>query len=63
MTTARASSHPILAELKAPFAAFWTTVRDGLVRCWDDTDPPDPLLVAAVGHALAFSTWRSLAQE
>jgi AcrR family transcriptional regulator len=58
-----APTNPILAELMAPFAAYWASVRDGLVRAWDGADAPDPLLVAAVGHALAFSTWRSLARE
>ncbi|HEY7035480.1 MAG TPA: TetR/AcrR family transcriptional regulator [Thermomicrobiales bacterium] len=58
-----APTNPILADLMAPFAAFWESVRDGLVQGWGCADAPEPILVAAVGHALAFSTWRSLVQE
>jgi AcrR family transcriptional regulator len=58
-----APTNPVLAELMAPFAAFWDYVRDGLARAWSDADPPDRLLAAAIGHALAFTTWRSLTQE
>ena len=58
-----APTNPILAELMAPFAAYWEDVRDDLARGWDGAGAPDPLRVAAIGHALAFSTWRSLVQE
>ena len=58
-----APTNPVLAELMAPFVAFWDNVRDGLAQGWDGPEAPDPVVVAAIGHALAFSTWRSLVQE
>jgi AcrR family transcriptional regulator len=57
-----APTNPVLADLMAPFGAFWDGVRDGLAAGWDGAGPSRPLLVAAIGHALAFSTWRSLTQ-
>ncbi len=56
-------TNSILAELMAPFATFWVQVRDDLAREWADGPEPSPVLVAAIGHALAFSTWRSLVTD
>ena len=58
-----APTNPILAELMEPFTAFWRQVRDGLATGWRRADEPAAFTVVAIGHALAFSTWRSLTQE
>ncbi len=50
------ASNPILAELMQPLAEYQATIRDMLARERRD----DPLVVAAIGHAVAFATWRSL---
>lgn len=53
-------ANPVLAEVLAPYGRAWARMRDillvGLVR----GDESDAVLTAAVGHALAFATWRSL---
>lgn len=58
-----APANPILADLLVPFAAYRDGVRDALAEGWSTAGEPDPLVRAAVGHALAFSTWRSLVRE
>jgi len=64
-----ALTNPVLAELLAPHAARQAAVRDALVRAWVGVGAADadaaaaPELRAAVGHALAFGTWRSLVRE
>lgn len=58
-----APTNPILADLLAPLAAHWSRMRDALVAMEDGIPPADPIVLAAAGHALAFSTWRSLVQE
>lgn len=58
-----APANPILAELLAPFAAYQAGMREILAVGWPATDAGRPMVRAAVGHALAFSTWRSLARE
>lgn len=51
-----AAANPILAELMAPLDEYRAGIRDLLAR----DRPDDPLVVATIGHALAFGTWRSL---
>ena len=57
---------PALAAVMAPWDAFVGAVRDGLLEGWAAPGPaPDRTrarLAAAVGHALRFDTWRSLAR-
>jgi AcrR family transcriptional regulator len=53
-------TNPILAELMAPFGAYLDGMRGDLLRNRAGAGTPDPMLVAAIGHALAFSTWHSL---
>ncbi len=60
-----APSIPVLAELMVPRAVLWAGMCDGLAAAWAD-DPSSPVAVvrrAAIGHALAFSTWRSLTRD
>jgi len=53
---------PALAAVLAPWDAFVTTVRDGLVDGWTAPGQATARLTAAIGHALCFDTWRSLAR-
>ena len=60
-----APSIPVLARLMKPFAITWDRMRDDLAAAWPD-DPENPVGIArraAIGHALAFSTWRSLTRD
>jgi AcrR family transcriptional regulator len=53
---------PLLAEYLAPYLALVRDVADVLAA--GHTGAPDPrLLRAAIGHALAFPTWQSLARD
>jgi AcrR family transcriptional regulator len=56
-------TNPILAEVMTPFATSVARMRDVLAvgLAPEGTDPS--LVTAAVGHAVAFSTWRSLALD
>ncbi len=54
---------PVLQEVLAPAFAHWTRVRDVLAAGWPVAAERRPLVVAAVGHAIAFSTWQSLVRE
>jgi AcrR family transcriptional regulator len=54
---------PVLREVLAPEFAYWVGVRDALAAAWPVSDGRRALVVAAVGHAVAFSTWRSLVRE
>lgn len=59
-----APTNPVLAELLAPFNAYRFQVRDLLMVGRESADEPARAVVAAaIGHALAFGTWRSLARE
>jgi AcrR family transcriptional regulator len=51
-----APANPILADLLTPFADYLDNIRGILA----EGQPADALVVAALGHALAFGTWRSL---
>jgi AcrR family transcriptional regulator len=54
---------PVLQEVAAPFLAYWETVRDVLDRGWMTRGHKRALLRAAIGHAVEFETWRSLARR
>ena len=54
---------PVLRDVLAPEFAYWAGVRDVLAAAWPVAERRSALVVAAVGHAVAFSTWRSLVRE
>ncbi len=54
---------PVLREVLAPEFAYWARVRDALATGWPVPEGRRALVVAAVGHAIAFATWRSLVRE
>ncbi|HZF59865.1 MAG TPA: hypothetical protein VEZ19_15490, partial [Rubrobacter sp.] len=53
---------PALAELLAPYGQYLAAVRDILAAGWGARGRRRELLLAALGHALDFATWRSLAR-
>jgi len=53
-----ALTNPVLADVVAPYALAWDAIARVLVRGWDE-----PLRQAAIGHAIALSTWRSLTHD
>jgi AcrR family transcriptional regulator len=54
---------PVLREVLAPQFAYWARVRDALAAGWPLPEESHALVAAAIGHAIAFSTWRSLVRE
>ena len=54
---------PALREALAPNVAHWARVRDALAAGWPGSEERHALVAAAVGHAIAFATWRSLVRE
>ena len=52
---------PALAEVMQPIFARFAATHAILAEGWPTSD--SPVLHAAIGHALAFSTWRSLARD
>ena len=54
---------PVLRDVLAPEFAYWARVRDALAAAWPVAEGRRALVAAAVGHAVAFSTWRSLVRE
>lgn len=54
---------PVLREVATPFVQYWDTVREQLDRGWKIRGPKRKLVRAAVGHAIAFETWRSLTRR
>lgn len=52
---------PVLSEVMAPLFALFANARAILANGWSAQS--QTLLDAAIGHALAFSTWRSLAGD
>jgi AcrR family transcriptional regulator len=58
-----APGNPVLAEVLAPYAAEWEAMRAVLLQGWTPSDAAAPLLSATIGHALAFTTWRSLVRQ
>jgi AcrR family transcriptional regulator len=53
----------VLRAVAAPFMKYWGTVRAALERGWGARGTRRKLLRAAIGHAIAFETWRSLTQR
>ena len=54
---------PVLREVLAPAFTYWRGVQDTLASGWSEPEGRRPLLTASIGHAIAFSTWRSLVRE
>jgi AcrR family transcriptional regulator len=53
---------PALAAVLSPWEEFVGRERDGLLEGWEAPEPARARLAAAIGHALRFDTWRSLAR-
>ena len=53
---------PALAAVLAPYGQLFESVREDLQAPWPARDGPRAHLRAAIGHALRFDTWRSLAR-
>ena len=53
---------PALAAAAAPSLAFVAAVRDALLEKWHVEGAERARLGAAIGHALRFETWHSLAR-
>jgi AcrR family transcriptional regulator len=54
---------PALQEVMAPFFDYWGHVKGVLLEAWKVDAKNKPLLAAAIGHAIVFQTWQSLARE
>lgn len=52
---------PVMAEVLAPLFAYVDEMQCLLASSW--APEPSPLVMAAVGHAIAFETWRSLVRQ
>jgi AcrR family transcriptional regulator len=55
--------HPITREMAEPYYQLFEQMRYVLATGWGVEDERLPLLLATVGHALDFQTWRSLARQ
>lgn len=55
-----AETMPLVRELSAPRRAYLEDVRSLLARGWNVRGRRRARLLAVMGHALEFSTWRSL---
>lgn len=54
---------PIVKQTFGMFRGYMTGARDALMNGRSETARTRDRVAAAVGHALAFSTWRSLVRE
>jgi len=54
---------PILRDVLAPSYAYWRDVRTKLAAGWLADEGVQRQVEAAVGHAIAFTTWYSLVRE
>src|SRR5579864_3008563 len=52
----------VMQEVAEPFLEYWEAAREVLAAGWKTRGRTRTLLRAAIGHALAFDTWRSLTQ-
>ncbi len=55
--------HTLTRELSEPYFRHWEAMRDVLAAGWSVWDEQRELLLAALGHALDFGTWRSLVRQ
>ena len=58
-----AQVHPLVAEVAAPVLRYWERMRDALADGWEASDERREVLLAAIGLALDFQTWRTLARQ
>lgn len=58
-----AGTMPVIQEIAASRASDWVQVRTVLERGWSARGSSRRRLRAAIGHAIAFETWRSLARQ
>jgi AcrR family transcriptional regulator len=54
---------PVLVEVGAPYLQLFERMRYVLATGWGAEDERLALLLAALGHALDFQTWRSLVRQ
>jgi AcrR family transcriptional regulator len=55
--------HPLTREMAEPFFQLFERMRYVLATGWGLEDEQRALLLAVLGHALDFQTWRSLARQ
>ena len=58
-----AQVHPLTRELAEPYFQHWERMRYVLATGWGVGDERLALLLATIGHALDFQTWRSLVRQ
>jgi AcrR family transcriptional regulator len=58
-----ANTMPILREVGAPTAHRWAQMREVLMEGRPQQSERRRLILAAIGHALAFPTWQSLTRQ
>jgi AcrR family transcriptional regulator len=54
---------PLVLEIARPYLQHWERMRYVLATGWGVADERLALLLAALGHALDFQTWRSLVRQ
>ena len=57
-----AEAKPVMYEVLGPFFERWERMRSVLSEGWGTRGGRHELLLAAVGHALDFTTWRARGQ-
>ena len=57
------ATHAVTARLMRGYHAYLAAARDALMDGRTDRGRPRTRIQAAIGHALAFATWRSLALD
>ncbi|MCI0398389.1 MAG: TetR/AcrR family transcriptional regulator [Chloroflexi bacterium] len=55
--------NPVLGEVLAPYFAYWAHLAEVLAEVWQPQEAARSLVHAAIGHALSFTTWRSLVRD
>jgi AcrR family transcriptional regulator len=58
-----AQVHPLTREMAEPYFEHWERMRYVLATGWGVEDERLASLLAALGHALDFQTWRSLVRQ
>lgn len=58
-----ARDNPVLQEMLCPYYDHWAGVSGELAAGWMSNSQDAHLVVAAIGHAVAISTWHSLVRE
>jgi AcrR family transcriptional regulator len=58
-----AQVHSLTREMAEPYFQHWERMRYVLATGWGVEDERLDLLLAALGHALDFQTWRSLVRQ